>query len=243
MTTRLILVTAFVIASVPTVANAKGPKLISKKQIKSSRGLCEKKWPRQNKPSKKTTDRCMQYWLFTYAYDYPDADQSIEDVFSMDPPIVATSKFKAADFAAMKSHVASAYPGDGDHGWAVSRAVEMFSSAENSYVSFFDMNCDMVTSLKEVLAGKSISSCPFEGAETMNLWLLRNAVYARHGRKFKHPDLNHYFYETWERPSEARGLGLPLSIDPKFKDRMLNKQDRKTVRAIADEEKKRKKRR
>lgn len=246
---RVALVCALV--ALPLTASADKlakPTLISKRQLKTSKKLCEVTWPKAKKPSIATTNRCMQYWLFTYNYELPK-DLSDEDAFTFDPMPVGGSRYTAAGFRAMSRHVTRVF---GNNGWVALRAVEFFDASARTYVSSFDMAINLESELRLVLTGKVLSEgflgadeTGIEHARSSSLWLLRNAIYARHGRKFKHPDLNHFFYGKWKRgENTAGGLKdiLPLRVNRKFKDSMLTKTDRANVTTIAKEEKARKKR-
>lgn len=227
------------LSSTPALAGDEtGHQLITARQVKSSKRLCEKTWPARREPPRSMTDRCLQYWLFAYNYERPSSLAGVEDALSLDPSPMGGARYEAARFRAMAAHVRAAFPGDS--GWLVQRALEFFDKSAATYTSFFDMNLDVEAALNAILSGKKLSA-DLEAAMPTTLWLLRNAAYARHGRKFKHPDLNHYFYGSFKRPAAVRAV-LPRKVNPKFKDSMLTAIDRANVRRIAAEEKKRRRR-
>jgi hypothetical protein len=232
-TTLAIAISLALLGSPALAGDDPGHKLISKRQVASSKRLCEKTWPAKKRPPVSMTDRCLQYWLFAYNYDRPASLAGVEDALSMDPIPAGGAGYTASQFRAMAAHVRRAFPGE--NGWLVQRALELFDASAATYTSFFDMNLDVEGALVTILAGKPYTA-ELEGASAPTLWLLRNAVYARHGRKFKHPDLNHYFYGAFKRPAAVRRV-LPRRIDPRFSDRMLTAVDRRNVRRIAAEEK------
>lgn len=221
---------SILVLAISTFAIGEKPKhkLITKKQLKSSTTLCEKTWPKQKKAKPAVTDRCMQYWLFKSNYTHPKTLAAAD--FSLDAYPDGGGSYTAASFRRMADHVRAAY-GDGDESdWLTLRAIEFFEGSADTYTSFGDINIDFLPALKAVMAGKPLPRDGYEAAGAGRLWLLRNAIYARHGRKFKHPDLNHYFYGKWKRHDDA--TFLPVKVNKKFKDSMLTKTDRANVRLI-----------
>ena len=231
----LLVISLFLVAAPVSSADADSAstnkhKLISKKQLKSSAKLCEDKWPKMAKPARALTDRCMQYWLFVHNYKRPVSFEKAGSTFSLDPYPVSSTRRTAEYYRKMGAHVKAAFPGD--ESWPVRRALEFFRGCAASYTSYFDMNLDLIDDFKIIIAGKPYKANGLANAANPNsVWFLRNATYARHGRKFKHPDLNHYFYGTWKRPKQVNAL-FPLKINKNFKESMLTKIDRANIRAI-----------
>lgn len=79
--------------------------------------------------------------------------------------------------------------------------------------------------LREEIATKPKTVDDFSGLFTEDLRLLRNEIYARHGRIFKTKILNDYFSEqSWYKP------------DPNYSDSMLTKIESENLKAIKEAE-------
>ena len=79
----------------------------------------------------------------------------------------------------------------------------------------------------ELFENKLISEQMLHGLSLNELRLLRNEVYARHGRQFQAPWLSQYFFsQTWYQPNES------------FKDEDLSGPDKQNVETIVAYEKK-----
>src|SRR4030095_9793185 len=79
----------------------------------------------------------------------------------------------------------------------------------------------------ELFEGRLISAQMLHGLSLNELRLLRNEIYARHGRQFQAVWLQQYFYgQTWYRPDE------------KFKDEDLSGTDKQNVETIVAYERK-----
>ena len=78
---------------------------------------------------------------------------------------------------------------------------------------------------REFLATQEISSDMLSGLYIEDLRVLRNEIYARHGRVFKDKELQKYFSEQpWYKP------------DPEFKDEMLSEKEYKNLSVIREAE-------
>jgi serine/threonine protein kinase len=81
---------------------------------------------------------------------------------------------------------------------------------------------------KKILAGAELTGGDIEGIAPAKLRLLRNTVYAYHGRKFDSPDLQKYFSsKDWYQPRDD------------YQDSMLTASDRKNVDLLVAAEKRR----
>ncbi|MGI9035526.1 MAG: YARHG domain-containing protein, partial [Pyrinomonadaceae bacterium] len=80
--------------------------------------------------------------------------------------------------------------------------------------------------IREQLATQIVTEEMFEGLFAEDLRMLRNEIYARHGRVFKDVKLQKTFAEmSWYKPN------------PDFKDEMLSEIESKNLKLIADAEK------
>jgi hypothetical protein len=74
--------------------------------------------------------------------------------------------------------------------------------------------------LVRVLAGQRISAAELRGLQPDEISLVRNAPYARHGRRFKKPELQSFFYGR-------RGL----VVNPAYSDKLLDAADQANIAA------------
>lgn len=82
------------------------------------------------------------------------------------------------------------------------------------------------TALREKIANEAITEDMVNGLFVEDLRVLRNEIYARHGRVFKDKDLQKYFEsQTWYQPNTE------------FKDEMLSETESKNLAIIAEVEK------
>jgi hypothetical protein len=78
----------------------------------------------------------------------------------------------------------------------------------------------------KILAGQRVSASDMEGLSQVELRLLRNTVYARHGRIFAKPEVRRYFSSrSWYTPR------------PDYSDSDLTAADQANIRLILDAEK------
>lgn len=89
--------------------------------------------------------------------------------------------------------------------------------------------------LKKALGGEALSPVDLAGLSLPALNLLRNALFARHGRAFKRPELQAFFYAT-RAPDRASKL-LPRKVDPSFQESMLDAADKQNLAALQTAEK------
>jgi hypothetical protein len=105
--------------------------------------------------------------------------------------------------------------------------------------------------LAAVLRGKPLPDGAAGGLSDDSLTLLRNAVFARHGRVFKNPDLQAFFYgkcTTAGAPAAGAELAcwpaaseLPrLEVNEAYSDDVLDETDRATVDGLVAEAERRK---
>ncbi len=82
------------------------------------------------------------------------------------------------------------------------------------------------TALREKIVNEPITSDMVDGLFVEDLRVLRNEIYARHGRVFKDPNLQKYFEaQPW------------YHANPEFKDEMLSETESKNLAIIAEVEK------
>ena len=86
------------------------------------------------------------------------------------------------------------------------------------------------------LSARPITEKALEGKSAWELDIMRNAIFARHGRKFKNPELQSYFsQQPWYKPlyaPEEFPTDLITSIEEQNAARILQYQDRNGLRYI-----------
>ncbi len=201
----------------------------------STTALCERTWAAAAKPSLDETRTCVRH-LLSIAYGTNHAPDALE----LDPPTgtAAALRFPAARLRAMATHVAALCPGgcaDLDKHREASRATEWLNGEADARFTLFDaqMMAPIDGLLADVLAGRAVK---LEGEwSPLTLWKLRNAVFARHGKRFESPDLTRFFYG----PEAAPAPGLPLKASAEaWSDKKLTAQDKKNIAALTAAEKK-----
>lgn len=226
---------------------AAGDKLPGRAFFRKNRTLCEKKWPRQKNPAKDTTLACARYWVLRYGYDDDGRSSNADEqtLLEEDPSVNGeiVTRLLAHELTAMASHVravAGMSGRDQDQGGAqappiIDRAIEFFEGAARSHFSLSDpgtgWNDRIDEFLETIFAGKPLRSQALPLLSPVSLWKLRNAIYARHGRPFKNPDLQRFFYGDRGLPDETTPL-LPRKVNPRFHERMLTAEDKANLALI-----------
>ena len=111
-------------------------------------------------------------------------------------------------------------------------------------LSFGQFSYSYAEILKSILEGKAITekdlNTPFEmfgeGYRKKELRILRNAIFARHGRAFKSADLSDFFYGP---DAAVRFKGMPMSTTPdkSYTDKRLTQTDKQNLKQIRKQEK------
>jgi hypothetical protein len=91
--------------------------------------------------------------------------------------------------------------------------------------------------LAKVLAGQRLSADDVKPLSADSLSRLRNAPYARHGRVFKNPALQAFFYAP--RPGELATRLLPLQPNAAFAEALLDGNDKANVAVVTAEQRRR----
>lgn len=191
---------------------------------------CGTAWATNRSPEPALTMRCMNEWL-TVAYGG-------EPVIDLDP--VAGNErergLTAAELRKMANHIRPLCPSVGGDPRACDRAIEYFERAAAVRFDLFDGTS--MTSFEPVLAkvlrGEPIARTDLQTADgyrlfsDVTLWRLRNAVFARHGRSFKHPDLQHFFHGDGAVSTPL----LPVGADASYSDDRLTATDKANLRVV-----------
>jgi hypothetical protein len=171
--------------------------------------LCWERWPEQGAPKQADTQKCVDF--------FATSNLGIPQVW----------KLTAAELHVMATKISQCK--SCSH---LREAHDYLMAAADSHFDLMDpwshLSIDPV--LTKMLAGKKIETRELMGVASVTLWRLRNAPYARHGRPFKSPDLQTFFYEK---------LGRSLTPNPAFKDSMLDKIDEQNVATVVSEIKRR----
>lgn len=205
---------------------------------------CHASWTKDPRPPIKHSRKCAEAWLkATYGPRF-----TVEDL-SLDAPLGTKELvgLNAQQLRTMAGHVKKTCPkctvsecADHDRAcYIASRAVELFEGEAHLRVSIYDpVRMQSIGPLLwKVLAGQPLENEELEPSDglrwtPLTLRKLRNAVFARHGRKFANPDLNALFYGP--HPKDRK---LPkLAINPDYADTLLTEIDKSNVRRIRQAE-------
>lgn len=201
---------------------------------------CEKEWPRAESPARARSLACVRHVL-SLAY----GTSWTADDLDLDPPsgTAAALALSADTLTRMARHVRTLCP-DGCHDVSAhpepTRAAEWLERELEARFSVTDhsMMRSIEPLLATILAGEALDpkalTDPNGGSwSVLSVWKLRNAVFARHGRRFDNPDLHRFFYG----PDGARAAGLPArpSNEP-WSDARLTPIDKKNVALLKSTE-------
>lgn len=216
-------------------------------KLRKHAAYCLKRWHAAKRPPAAKTRICARYFLMR-TYQRNDLPTAMD----LDPPVAAGMllRFGGAQLARMEAHV-KRLCGKGGCDFAkqrlLSRAAELFDRARAELRSIREGGGGVGPSLAPPLAriakGERLSKGSLGAFSVIALWKLRNAPFARHGRRFKNKDLDAFFFgeRKGQRAGEAKGV-LPFRRNPAFKASMLTAADRANVKLIrAIERKKRRK--
>ncbi len=221
--------------------------------------FCEKTWPNKKRTTAAEDRRCSVYWAINYGYDDTDPNMG---TFDMDPrpghPIFArhsaATLVRLAERAEKLCEKHECDSGD-DIGLAPEeRAAEMFRiTAADHFTLEAGIILDYRPVLDLLLTGKPLPK-GYIGQDdagllgAVHLRKLRNAVYARHGRPFKDPDLQAFFYEAkpaimkrhfkLDLEERRKYRRLPLKVNPNYDDSLLTRIDKQNIQRIRAQEKK-----
>lgn len=198
--------------------------------IEARKDVCGVAWAEHAKPEPAITMRCMGEWL-SIAYG-----GSVD--FTLDPMAGLSEEraLTAAQLNRMADHVRRLCPPATEEPQGCDRAIEYFGRAARARFALFDPveMASFEPLLGKVLQGESVSTADLGSSDghprytPVTLWRLRNAVFARHGRPFKHPDLQAFFYGDGIVPSPL----LPVAIDEAYSDARLTDVDRANLSVI-----------
>lgn len=198
---------------------------------------CEKAWAQAVAPPAAEARGCLRYVL-TLAYGRAVTPDDLD----LDPPrgTAEALRFGAARLRELAQQV-RALCADGctdvSKDPEPARAAEWLEAEAEARFTLFDADLmgSIEAPLAAVLAGRAIT---VESAWTpLTLWKLRNAVFARHGKRFESPDLTRFFYG----PDAVKVQGRPplaVSAEP-WSDAKLDAVDKRTIAALVVAEKKR----
>jgi hypothetical protein len=199
------------------------------------RKLCEEEWPKQKNPSRADSKTCTRYWFEHYCPELDEDCGAYGEVVTL---------YTAEEFRNMAAHVVQYDKANGEGPTAADRVSELFGGAAESHFKLFDIGRmeSIEPLLKKIFDGRRLEAEEIEHCSEETLFKLRNAVYARHGRPFKNPDLQTFFYgkRDVQGDSEETDL-LPRKPNPAFKESDLDAADRANAALIAKAEPKRRK--
>ena len=200
---------------------------------------CDKQWA-QTDSSPIKTQQCISHWLHIVYGEPPSTD-----LLYMDPrrDISGPETLLVSDLLKIKKHFTVLY--DGDSAGEVGRVLEGIDYIIANRTLFQDVSPDGFTSSYEatfykIREGRVISEADLIPPTSFSynpttLRILRNLVYARHGRKFQSKDLNLYFYGP---DAHHRHRNQPFQIQSNYSDEQLTAADKHNIQLIIEAEKK-----
>ncbi len=223
-----------------------------------NRETCEVRWPVMRRSSGTRDRTCARFWVIHHGYG------GRTDGLDLDPVVGGTALVKLGSRTLLRlARRVRAYCGVQCQG-VDQRAIELFETSASYHYRLREVNPDapdLVPLLRVLLAGKPVAGAWDDAAapdadeveirlarlSPMSLVRLRNAPYARHGRTFKSPDLQSFFYDqepAYLRLRDPRGLvergelGLfPQTVDPDYTDAALTPVDHANIAVIRRAEK------
>ncbi len=200
---------------------------------------CVARWHAVKRPPAPKTKVCARYVLMR-AYERND----LEEAMDHDPPVTAGMllRFGGAQLARMARHVRRLCGKGGcdlERQRLLSRAEELFIRAGSELLGTYDnvggggVGPDIAPLLATIAKGERLSQDSVRGFSVIALWKLRNAPYARHGRRFKNKDLDRFFFDK----RKSKGV-LPFRRNPAFKASMLTAADRANIKLVRTIERK-----
>ena len=196
--------------------------------------LCEKTWPRAAKSAARTTYICSVYWVFNYGYGQPPAKELLEFDVNRAELKYCLKALTPDDLQRILGRIPLEEPED----WIRIRANEFFTNCDNETTSLTGVGLDDLpyTDLRifiaTIFAEKELREKDICFLSDVGLWKLRNAVYARHGYKFKNNHLNQFFYGPRKDDPKAATAGLPATIKPGFTKADLTAIDHANINLI-----------
>jgi hypothetical protein len=210
-------------------------------KLRKHAAYCIKRWHAAKRPPAAKTRICARYFLMR-TYERNDLDGAMDH----DPPVTAGMllRFSAAQLAHMEAHVKRLCGKGGcdiSKQRLLSRAQELFIGAGAELWGTHDnvggggVGPNIAPQLKRIAKGERLPKDSVSGLSVIALWKLRNAPYARHGRRFKNKDLDNFFFA---KRKGKRASVLPFRRNPAFKPKMLTAADRANIKLLGTIERK-----
>ena len=231
------------VSSPPVVADDELPTV---RRLATSKKLCERAWPKQEKPRYSINLLCAQYWLFAYNYSLKQAREvGVTEALTLDPVVTGheVRRFTRGQLLAMAKHVRRLpKKRRGQDNWIAIRAREYFEGAAESKQSLLALGACSGTLdclIRQIFDNQRLLREQLQALDAMHLYHLRHAVYARHGRRFKDSNLDRLFYTDVAR--EQSGGLLPRTRKRGYSDAQLTDIDRANIELLQSTESARKK--
>lgn len=198
---------------------------------------CERVWPDAADPPPRRSRACAVYFLAQgYGPGWTSAD------LELDPLVggLGSWRLHAPQYEAMAAAVRASCDGACDR--VATRAIELFERQAAAQLGIVDPWTleSFEPLLAEVLAGRPLDEAQLVVGDDVRwspvtLWKLRSAVFARHGARFEHPDLERFFYG--DRGPDAMPVDtLPLPPRPPERPIELEPVDRDNLGRLYDYE-------
>ncbi len=211
----------------------------------SLKSTCEQVWPTTKNASVEMTEQCAHYWL---RYGYGNHWCSEDLVYDAYGCSISSDQFTLRQIRQMQSHLQKDCPQSTVCCGVCDRAREVMTKCENKIIGleydYAEFQMSFAPVLKTILAGQQLQCSDLNIPDSIGsgvmpkatLRILRNAVFARHGRPFKSTDLSNYFYGE-DSAERFDGMNRPLQ-SKNYSDARLTAADKANIACIQNAEKK-----
>lgn len=213
-----------------------------------NREYCVERWPVSKRPTVERSKTCARFWLIHEGYEGRFDDFGYDPITGSAPFIRLTAR----TLQVLANRVRGYCGTECDETDA--RAIDLFEINASYHYRFMEQRPEapeMTALFRVLLAGQPIDEArrhyepetSFDDMlaelSPMSLFRLRNAPYARHGRPFRHEDLQSFFYDAippypaahaeWTLEERTECGGFPLPLDPAFDDAKLTAVDHANI--------------
>ena len=191
-------------------------------------------------PSAETTKTCAQFWI-KYGY----GENWDEDSLQYDPTgcSIQNGIYHLRDIRNMKQHLEKDCPKAKRDVNICDRAIEIMNSCERHVLGlsyqYMEFTGNYASVLKKALSGEVITASELQIPSYLGdgvipdeqLRIIRNAIFARHGRPFTSSDLQDFFYGA-DAPERFKGMPIPPQNKSNYSDDLLTENDRANIQTI-----------
>lgn len=191
-------------------------------------------------PTADTTKTCAQFWI-RYGY----GEQWNQDDLEYDPIgcSIQNGMYHLSDIRNMKKHLEKDCPKAKSGVNICDRSIEIMNSCERHVLGlsyqYGEFRVDYNPIIKKALSGEIITTSDLQIPSYLGVGILpdaqlriiRNAIFARHGRPFKSADLQDFFYGP-DATERFKGMPIPPKGKSNYSDDNLTENDKANIQTI-----------